>query len=55
MGIFNKQYAVFILTKRFAVVLRKSKKVFWVSHFTPDGGANEIVPLPQTNNFYDIN
>ena len=52
---FNKQYAVFVIPKHFVEVLRRWKKVFWVSHFTPTCRANETVPLSQTNNFYNIN
>ena len=41
---FCKQYAVLILSKHLVEVLSRWEKVFWVSHFTPDCGANETVP-----------
>ena len=41
---FNKQFAVIILPKHYVEVLSSWKKVFWVSHFTPDCGVNETVP-----------
>ena len=40
----NKQGAIFVLPNHFAEVLRRLKKVSWVSHFTLDCGANETVP-----------
>ena len=48
-------YALFVIRKHFVEVLGRWKNVFWVSHFTPDCGTNETVPLPQTNNSYNIN
>ena len=52
---FNKKYTVFILPKHSVEVLSTSKKVFWVSHFTTDCGANETVSLPLTKCLYNIN
>ena len=40
---FNKKYTVSIHTKHFVELLSTLKKVFLVSHFTPDYGANETV------------
>ena len=51
MYLFHKQYAVFVLPRYFLEVLRRWKKVFWVSHFAPDYGANETVPPASNKQF----